>query len=119
MIIAVKARTLWQLGYGIYPEILNGFEKLRNVIGTHRESSVLNAIYEAMPARNFSADLLARASRHVAVMPTGGIIWSDWGRMERIVETLCRVGRQPNFPAVYAGPVAGVSSESLNAAVQG
>jgi len=29
-------------------------------------------------ARNFSSDLLARATNQVAVMPAEGILWSDW-----------------------------------------
>ncbi len=115
MIIAVKARALWKLGHESFPEILNGFERLRAAIGTPEESSVLNAIYEDMPARNFSADLVAQAANQVAVMPMEGILWSDWGRMERIVETLCRVGRQPNFPRFAAGSTAGMGSESLGA----
>jgi mannose-1-phosphate guanylyltransferase len=114
MIIAVKARSLWQLGLERFPEILNCFERLRNVIGTAKEGAVLDAIYEAMPSRNFSADLLARAANRVAVMPTDGIIWSDWGRMERIVETLDLVGRQPNFPMMLNGSVANRSSEPLD-----
>lgn len=28
-----------------------------------------------------------------------GVLWSDWGRKERILETLHRIGRQPSFPA--------------------
>jgi mannose-1-phosphate guanylyltransferase len=100
MIITAKARALWQLGWERFPEMLVFFEKLRNAIGTVREHSVLETIYEAMPAKNFSADLIAQATDQIVVMPTEGIIWSDWGRIERIIETLFRVGRRPNFPMI-------------------
>jgi mannose-1-phosphate guanylyltransferase len=103
LIVAVKARTLWQLGWRCFPKILSLFERLHDAIGTSREDSVLDAIYQVMPARNFSADLLTPATSQVAVMPMEGILWSDWGRAERIVETLCRVGRQPNFPMIMVG----------------
>ncbi len=98
MIIAVKASTLWELGWKRFPEIMESFNRLRNAIDSPNEDSVLNAIYESMPKRNFSSDLLTQATDHVAVMAMEGVIWSDWGRMERIVETLDRVGKQPNFP---------------------
>jgi mannose-1-phosphate guanylyltransferase len=116
MIIAAKVRTLWQLGWGRFPETLSLFERLQGAIGTLRESSVLDAIYEVMPSQNFSTDLLAQAANQVAVMPMEGILWSDWGRVERIFETLCRVGRQPNFPMIPAGHrlLRSESSDSLD-----
>ena len=103
LIVAVKACTLWQIGWRCFPEIMGLFERLRCVIGTSREGPVLDAIYEAMPARNFSADLLKPATNQVSVMPMEGMLWSDWGRGERIVDTLCLLGRQPNFPMIMAG----------------
>jgi mannose-1-phosphate guanylyltransferase len=51
-----------------------------------------------MPVRDFSADLLARVPRRLAVMEMPGVMWSDWGRPERIVETLERTGEAPAFP---------------------
>jgi len=103
LVMAVKACTLWQLGWKFIPTIMSLFERLQSAIGTPREGSVLDSIYEVMPAMNFSEDLLKPATSQVAVMPMEGILWSDWGRTERIVETLCRVGRQPNFPMILAG----------------
>lgn len=102
MIVAARVRTLWQLGWGLFPEVLSLFEKLREAIDTSREGAVLDGIYEVMPSWNFSVDLLSRATKQVAVMPTEGILWSDWGRAERIIETLRRVGRQPNFSMITA-----------------
>jgi hypothetical protein len=29
---------------------------------------------------------------------SAGVLWSDWGRPERIAETLRRIGRPPSFP---------------------
>ncbi len=103
MIVATKVRTLWELGRMCCPEMVELFEKLRGVMGTSREDSVLDDIYEVMPARNFSADLLTLATTQVAVMPMEEILWSDWGRAERIAEILCRIGKQPNSPLLLAG----------------
>lgn len=103
MIVAAKARTLWQLGWMCCPEMLELFEKLQGAIGTSFEGSVLDAIYQVMPARNLLADLLTSATGQVAVMPMKGILWSDWGRADRIAETLHRIGKQPSFPMISAG----------------
>ena len=51
-----------------------------------------------MPSRNFSTDLLERVVEHVAVLELREVIWSDWGRPERISDTLRRVGKEPAFP---------------------
>jgi mannose-1-phosphate guanylyltransferase len=100
MIITVKASTLWKLGWEHFPEMMHSFNRLRDAIDTHYEDFVLEEIYESMPKRNFSSDLLARATDNIAVMAMEGVLWSDWGRMERIVETLRRVGKIPNFPSM-------------------
>jgi hypothetical protein len=34
----------------------------------------------------------------LGVMELEGVIWSDWGRPERIVETLRSLGKKPTFP---------------------
>jgi len=102
MVVAAKAHTLWELGWKLFPEILSLFERLRGSIGTHQEDSVLDAIYTVMPARNFSADFLTPAKSQIAVIPMEGTLWSDWGRTERIMETLCSIGKRPNFPMILA-----------------
>lgn len=67
-------------------------------VHTAGDMPTLDAVYARMPIRNFSSGLLARASEHVAVVEGEGILWSDWGRAERIVDTWSRLGRQPAFP---------------------
>jgi mannose-1-phosphate guanylyltransferase len=98
LIMAVKASTLWKLGWIYAPEILERFERLCAVIGTSRESSVLESVYRTMPVKNFSTDLLVRAATQVGVMPMESVLWNDWGRAERILETLRLIGKEPNFP---------------------
>jgi mannose-1-phosphate guanylyltransferase len=97
MIVAARARALWRLGWAYAPKVLLSFEE-----------SVLDAIYQAMPALNFSTDLLAAAADQIAVIPMEGIVWSDWGQAERVEQTLSCVGKQSNFSMILAGqrPVA-------------
>ena len=102
LIMAVKAQTLWELGRIHAPEILKHFERLYEAIGTSREESVLESIYEVMPSRNFSKDLLTPAADRIGLVPMKDVLWSDWGRKERIVETLEQIGKLPNFPMIPA-----------------
>jgi mannose-1-phosphate guanylyltransferase len=54
-----------------------------------------------MPAKNFSSDLLQRVPEKLAVVELTGVLWSDWGKPERIAETLRRIDRRPAFPLTY------------------
>jgi hypothetical protein len=65
---------------------------------TRKEQSVLRAIYELLPSLNFSSDLLARATSNLTAMEMKDVFWCDWGKPERIVETLRRIGKEPSFP---------------------
>jgi len=104
LVMAVNAETLWQLGCQHLPEVVERFERLGWAIGTPQEGVVLEETYREMPRRNFSAHLLQRAAHRVAVMGLPGVLWSDWGRPERIVETLERIGRKPAFPWQHVPP---------------
>lgn len=98
LIFAVKAETLWSMGRRCFPEMMRLFEQLGAAIGTPREKAILEGIYHSMPVRNFSSGLLTRVVEHVAVMELDGVVWSDWGRPERIVDTIRRLDKTPAFP---------------------
>lgn len=74
------------------------FERLSQAIGGPEEGRVLETIYRDMPVRNFSSDLLQRVPEQLAVVELTGVLWSDWGKAERIAETLLRIDRRPAFP---------------------
>jgi mannose-1-phosphate guanylyltransferase len=66
-------------------------------IGSAREDLVLEGIYQVMPSRNLSAHLLQEFPERVAVMELRDVLWSDWGKPERIAETLRSIGRESRF----------------------
>ena len=103
-VMTAKVETLWRLGWFCFPVIMQLFERLEAAIGTEEEESLLESLYLAMPVRNFSMDVLQRVPSKVAVMEMKGVYWSDWGKPERIVESLERIGKQPAFPVEYAQP---------------
>lgn len=116
--MAFKASLLWALGRKHHPELMARFDRLREAIGTAREAAVLAEIYADMPLVNFSKGILERAAERTLVVPMRGVDWSDWGRPERIQETLERRAgvRAPRLSIPSVGkalPSAGVSSGSL------
>ena len=96
-VIVASVGTLWRLGWSCLPEMMPMFECLDRAIGTPGEAMVLESIYRVMPSRNFCTDLLQRVPEQVAVLPLTGVLWCDWGRPERIADSLRAIGKQPAF----------------------
>jgi mannose-1-phosphate guanylyltransferase len=105
LILAARVEVLWEVGWQCFPEMMPLFERYGEAVGTSEEENVLESVYEAMPARNFSSHLLERLPQRIAVMELRGVLWSDWGNSERISETLQRIGKQPEFSQVHAAAV--------------
>lgn len=102
MILAARLETLWKMGWTCFPEVMRLFEAYGEAIGTSDEASVLEAIFEVMPIRNFSTHLLQHAHAQLAVVEMTGVLWCDWGRPDRILETLSYVGKRPAFSGTMA-----------------
>ena len=97
-VLVAKGETLWELGWQCFPDLMRFFEGLSQAIGTPQEKQALDAIYREMPVYHFSSAVLQHAPERVAVIETKGVLWSDWGKPERIANTLRQIGRQPIFP---------------------
>ena len=102
-ILVAKARTLWDLAGEHVPHIRSRFEALLRAVGTPYEEGVLDWTYGAMKPANFSSLVLERAADRILVMKLEGVEWNDWGRPERIEETLRRLGPPPVIEAPPAG----------------
>jgi mannose-1-phosphate guanylyltransferase len=98
MIMVAKVQTIWRLGWRCVSELMPMFERIAAVIGSPQQKVVLDTVYQAMPPMDFSSHILQRAPDQLAVIEMNGVTWSDWGKAERIVEALKRIGRQPSFP---------------------
>jgi mannose-1-phosphate guanylyltransferase len=105
LVLAARVEALWEMGWQCFPEMMPLFERYGEAVGTLAEVNVLESIYEVMPVRNFSSHLLERLPERVVVMELSGVLWSDWGKPERIVETLQRIGKQPAFSQLQAAAV--------------
>jgi len=88
MVLAAKVETLWLLGWQCFPAIMPLFEELSTAVGSGSEEVTLEAAYRALPAGDFSSQLLNRVPEWVAVVRLSGVLWSDWGRADRVALTL-------------------------------
>ena len=96
-VLTARIETLWNMGWRSCPSLMDRFEQLFDVIGTSLEGKVLEFIYHDMPRYNFAVDLLQQQREQIGVLKLRDVLWSDWGRSERIIETLSRIGRVPRF----------------------
>lgn len=97
MILTAHLKTLWENGWRCLPQLMPLFERYSASVGTSAEQSVLEAVYEKMPLVNFSTDLMEHIPKQMAVIELTGLLWSDWGRPERVLEMLGCIGKQPAF----------------------
>lgn len=98
LVFAARVETIWRLGWGCVPEVMTLFEDLVDSIGSAVENAMIEKIYQEMPVRNFSSDVLARAVDCIAAVELKGVVWSDWGKPRRIADTVERLGIKPAFP---------------------
>ncbi len=111
MVMVGKIETLWGLGWQCFPDIMKRFAWLEPFIGTGDEQQRLYHIYRGMPFFNFSSDLLQKVPERLGIIELEEILWSDWGRPERIYETLEILGKKPKFPSeILSFPVANSTS---------
>ena len=98
LVLVAKVETLWKAGWLCVPDMMGRFEQLRRNIGSPAEGTTLQTIYEDMPSGDFSRQVLQPMAHQLGVMELERVLWSDWGRPERIIETLQVLGKKPAFP---------------------
>ena len=102
LILAANADFLWLLGYQLFPKMMSQLESFAANIGHTDEDAKLDALYQELPYQDFSSGLLEVLPQKIAVMELNGVLWSDWGRPERIMESLAVIGRLPASSASCA-----------------
>lgn len=93
LVVIANVQTLWEAGRQCIPEVVMPLERHAGGIGTSSEHQILMNLYRTMPTRNFSSDLLSLIPQQLSMMELTGVYWSDWGRPERIQETMAFMGR--------------------------
>ena len=95
MITIGRAETLWKMGREVLPDVVRTLEEVG--FGKGPRAGILSCedpwrrVYEKLPNRDFSRDFLAQVAPRSLVMPLDGVFWSDWGRPERLYQSLNRM----------------------------
>ena len=97
MILAADLNLLWEQGRRHLPDLMLLLERFAVTIGSQNEEIELENLYQELAGYDFSAELLQRIPQQIAVLELNGVLWSDWGRPSRIVETLDLIGKVPAF----------------------
>ena len=102
LILAANTDFLWLLGYQLFPRMMSQLESFAANIGHTDEDAKLDALYQELPYQDFSSGLLEALPEKIAVLELNGVLWSDWGRPERIMESLAVIGMLPASSASCA-----------------
>ena len=93
MVTVAKAATLWHFICDAQPHLQRPFERIRDAIGTAAETAETNSVYAGLRRASLSADVFARNPSRLSALRVRDVHWSDWGREERIKETLLQLGK--------------------------
>jgi mannose-1-phosphate guanylyltransferase len=102
MIMVARVSALWDIARRAQPAMIARFDALAPRMGRAGEAEAVAAAYRAMECVNFSRDIVEASAARMVVMPMDGVHWSDWGRPQRIAETLAKIGKTQSFPAEIA-----------------
>lgn len=92
MVTVSRGAVLMGLIRQAAPEVAAFFDAFRPYIGTRLEASVLGEVYHMLPSLNFSTAILQRCPEQLRVLPVRNVMWSDWGKRERVLATLAGLG---------------------------
>lgn len=104
-IVTARLKGLWELGWQLVPSVVYRFNQYLNIlyaiqdgaIGVDEKELFLSLVYEDIPTTDLVSQVLARASNQSLFFTLRDLYWSDWGRPERILETIERFGLKANF----------------------
>jgi mannose-1-phosphate guanylyltransferase len=108
MIVLARARTLWALGTKYLPELMLRFRRFAEILKGIREGRnapelerlAVKHLFEYVDSADFSRDLLQRTAPNLLAQPMEGVQWCDWGRPERVSETVARFRGGAPLPAL-------------------
>lgn len=93
-VIVARVPALLALIRGAAPGLYQAFTEAWSPRATD-EDRAMGSLYGSLASANFSEMVLERRPANLAVLPVGGIVWSDWGEPARVLRTLARLGIRP------------------------
>ncbi len=92
MITVSKAKTLWELARAVKPDLIRHFEEIFSSLDSGISEEEAENFYQRIAPLDFSKDILEVNAHQINVLPMRGVVWSDWGRPERILEIIGQFG---------------------------
>jgi len=84
MVVISKAKTLLNAFKMFSPTLYQAFWEIRNVLGTSRETPVVEEVFSRISSTNFSHSILEKNPGGLQTVTVRGAYWSDWGDAARI-----------------------------------
>ena len=100
-VFITSAGALLDLARGYLPQLHEGLSLMTSSWDTDAEARTLEHAYAMAPNANLSHSLLERRPASLAVSRLTGLTWSDWGRPERVFNSLKTARLLPTW---FEGP---------------
>ncbi len=101
LVLAGRVASFVGLAAASIPRVLELLRPVAACLDTPAQASVLQEVYDRIPSTNLSQAVLARCPEQLLVLAARGVAWSDWGDPDRIVRSLRRFQRRPDWLAAY------------------
>ena len=77
------------------PALFDRFNDLTWALNTTDEAEMMEGLYSQLEDINFSREILAARPADLAVLPVGGLRWSDLGEPQRVLSIMADIGLGP------------------------
>jgi mannose-1-phosphate guanylyltransferase len=102
-VVAGQAEALLYLFAMARPALVDAFLRAWPKLGTPSEAAEMEALYDGLPASDFSRDILAEHPESLSVLAVSGVAWEDIGNPARLLAarrgTARRAYRHPSSAA--------------------
>lgn len=86
------------------PELRRAFAAAWVGLGTPDEHSIIDRVYENLPCRDFSRDVLAPVAQSLVIAPVQDVYWNNLGDPRRVYETLAKNQVRPSWKTQRNAP---------------
>jgi len=98
-VCVVQCGTLWGMARQAVPDIYEDFKPIRQALGKPQAELVTKKVYAKLRAVNFCSGICEPCASALRVLPVSGTGWSDWGSVDRILETAEQLGKKAELLA--------------------
>lgn len=102
-VCVAQCGTLWGMARQGVPDIYEDFQQIRQTLGTPQAEATTKQVYAKLRAVNFCSGICEPWAAALRVLPVSGTGWSDWGSVERILETAEQLGKKSELLARLSG----------------